>query len=398
MLSNGAGIVALIALVFGWKTLGESGRQTRIIFLGFILYVVTALPGLVNNTNWHDAGWRFESYHPFLLAIPIWGLVNRIGSKLMPVLLGGLVSAGVILLGFTLYRYWYLDISRIGLWTGLNPNIFSYITGIISISLYAAVTNLKLSLAFRLITLIALAGAIHAILASGSRGVLLAFIISLVVISVLMVINKTTSKKQSTLVFGIVVITVLAIFISTLQSTLWMSHWADLPAEFQTVVTSESYQYSSTTARIFMNLGAWQIWLDNIWIGTGLGDSENDFDQLKTIGPLIVADHSELVKLISNHIFHNIFADSFSTTGLIGGITMIITVLWLPIRFFLIALRRGGENPVIRFAAFAGIGIGCINIVFGFTNSWLYLNNLPYTLTLIILFMVLVHNNLRTPA
>jgi O-antigen ligase len=146
-----------------------------------------------------------------------------------------------------------------------------------------------------------------------------------------------------------------------------------------------------------MNLGAWQIWLDNIWIGTGLGDSENDFDQLKKIGPLIVADNSELVKLISNHMFHNIFADSFSTTGLIGGTTMIITVLWLPIRFFLIALRRAGENPVTRFAAYSGIGIGCINIVFGFTNSWLYLNNLPYTLTLMILFMVLIHNSIRTP-
>lgn len=390
-LSKGSGIIALIALVFGWKALRESDKQTRIVLLGFCLYVATALPGLINNTNWHDAGWRFESYHPFLLAVPIWGLIHLTASKLLPIVTAGLVSAGMLLLGFTLYRHWYLDISRIGAWSGLNPNIFGYIAGVVSISLFAALTNLKLSIMLRSVTLLALFGAIHAIFASGSRGVLLAFLVSLVVISTLMMIHKTTGKKQSTVALGIVVLTILAIFIATLKSDLWMAHWGALSAEAQQAVTSDNYTYTSTNARVFMNLGAWQIWLENIWLGTGLGDAQNDFDQLKQLGPLITAEHPELVRLFSNHIFHNIFADSFATTGLLGGITMIITVLWLPLRFFLRALRHG-DDPVTRFAALAGIGVGCINIIFGLTNSWLYLNNLPYTLTLILVFMVLVQH------
>ncbi len=384
VINYASGTLALIALIFGWPGLRRLNRDQRILLSGFALYVLAAIPSLINNSDWGGAGWRFESYHPFLLTIPLTGLLLQFRDTLPNRLLGGLLLAGIALGLFALYHAAWLGTERIGYASDLNPNIFGYLAALVTISLFAALITLENSLARQALIIIALTGALYAMLAAGSRGVMIAFFFSLVFIITRLVkgLNLPTSRIMITVMITAVLAVVVLLVMA--QSDYWRGHWNRLISEFSALSQGDNDHYTSTGARLALINGAFEIWKHNFFIGTGLGDGQHDFERLEVIGSLITSEHPVLVKQYSNHIFHNIFADAFATTGLIGGTFMILTVLWMPLRYFLRQLHHAlqGTNDTARFAAVAGIGICCINIAFGIDNSWLYLNNLPYTMIL----------------
>ncbi len=390
VINYASGTLALIALIFGWPGLRRLNRDQRILLSGFALYVLAAIPSLINNSDWGGAGWRFESYHPFLLTIPLTGLLLQFRDTLPNRLLGGLLLAGIALGLFALYHAAWLGTERIGYASDLNPNIFGYLAALVTISLFAALITLENSLARQALIIIALTGALYAMLAAGSRGVMIAFFFSLVFIITRLVkgLNLPTSRI-TVLLLGTAALAIL-LLVTMEHSSYWSGHWDQLSDEFSELTQGEDYRYTSTKARLALMLGSFQIWMNNFWFGTGLGDGQHDFEHLKVIGHIVAAEHPVLIKQFSNHIFHNIFADAFATTGLIGGTFMILTVLWMPLRYFLRQLHHAlqGTNDTARFAAVAGIGICCINIAFGIDNSWLYLNNLPYTMILMTALMV----------
>ncbi len=387
VINDAAGVLAVIALAIGWPGLRHLRRDEYIVLGGFALYVAMALPGLANNSDWGGAGWRFESYHPFLLMIPLWGLFQRFGDELPRYLLRGVVLAGVALGVFTWLRYGRAYEGRVGHASGLNPNIFGHVAALVAFTLMTALGVLRLSALQRVITAVAFLGALAAMVACGSRGIMIAFVFAVAMGATLIVRQRSLSRKAFTIAGGALIVVTGLLWIMQ-ESGFWASHWSQLSSEFSSLGDPNDYSYTSTRARVALVMGALQIWQDNFWFGTGLGDAQHDFEHLKMIGHIVASEHPVLIKQFSNHIFHNIFADSFATTGLVGGVTMIITVLWLPLRYFRRRLTAAGDNDLVRFAALAGIGLCAINIAFGFDNSWLYLNSLPYTLILMAALMV----------
>ena len=388
VINDAAGVLAVIALAFGWPGLKRLQRDDIIVLGGFALYVAMALPGLLNNSDWGGAGWRFESYHPFLLMTPMWGLFRRFREELPRYLLRGVVLAGVALGVFTWLRYGRAYEGRVGHASGLNPNIFGHVASLVAFTLLTALGTLRLPWTRRLAVAAAFLGALAATIASGSRGIMIAFVFALAMGATLIVRQQAVSTRKLGIAAGALVLVAGLLWVMK-ESSYWTARWTQLSHEFALLNDSNDFTYTSTRARVALVMGASQIWQDNFWFGTGLGDAQHDFEHLKTIGHIVASEHPVLVKQFSNHIFHNIFADSFATTGLVGGLTMIVAVLWLPLRYFRRRLTASGDNDIARFAALAGIGLCAINIAFGFDNSWLYLNSLPYTLVLMTALMVI---------
>ena len=118
-------------------------------------------------------------------------------------------------------------------------------------------------------------------------------------------------------------------------------------------------------------------------IGTGLGDSEGDFEALQRSGDLPAG------RFHSMHVLHNIFLDVLATTGLLGLVAMVAGVFLTPFLLFLQSARPG-KDPV-RFAlGLAGIGLLVLNLVHGLGHSWLFVRSLYYAFFLLLLLVALL--------
>ncbi len=378
----GSALLAILALILGWRGLRDLERDEWLVLAGFAAYVAGGLLSLFNNSDWDTAAWRFEKYHPFLLAFPILGLLRTLRPVMTPLLLTGLLLASVGMVALALWQQIFLHYPRVGLGTGLNPNIFGYLAGLVALVLLMAGLALKQHWSARAGWILGAAVALYAAFATGSRGVLLAFLGAVVATAVLWLLHNRRKPVEMLYSLGVVLLLLAAVLWGMSHSEFWQAHWQRLLDEPQRFLDGD-YQYTSVAARATMLLAAWQIWLSNPWLGTGLGDAQNDFDVLMAAGEL------PQVAGASNHIFHNIFADALATTGLIGTLLMLVAQFALPAWFFWLKLRSAERGSAASFAALAGLAVVLSNFLFGLTNSWLYLRSLPFVLIVMLMLMVI---------
>lgn len=374
-----AALLSLFALVFGWTGIPDLSRDTKRLLIAFFAYVAAAALSLINNDNWAHAGWRFEKYHPFLLAILWTGLIVRFRRPLIPEMLAGIVLGSLALAAFSGYESWIAGTTRVGNPTGLNPNIFGHVAFIYALALVSAAFYYARNIWTRLIFLVGASGAFYAGLTSGSRGALLAFVIGIVTAAVFAARSVKPKKSTALITAGIVSLLLLCLALFLLNSPFWLPHLTSALDETRRFLAGDT-QPTSVGARLTMWSGAWKIWLEHPLIGTGIGDAQEDVGRLIGTGAILPMEYAS-----SFAVFHCIYADSLATTGLVGITAMLLAVFIMPFGFFRAALSDANLSREGRFCAVTGIGLLAVNAVFGLTNSWLYLRGLPIILTVLIL-------------
>lgn len=380
MVTKFAGILAILSLFFGWKPLSSLYRDEKLLLGGFLLYVGFALLSLMNNSDFDTATWRFERYHPFLFAIPMLGMFIRFGQPDTPRLVICLFLAAAAIAGLSIYQQYWLGIIRTGIGSGFNPNTYGHLASIISVSLYAAVIGLNKSMVLRGVLLAGFLLASYGVFASGSRGSILAELIAIFVLSSLVLRQPSVSRRARWWVQAGTLLFVAVLIVAMGLADWWAQHWEKLIVSPLRYLQGD-FSDVSISARSTMLMGAWNIWLANPVIGTGLGDGQADFEALVAAGKLPDVFGG------SNHIFHNSFADTLATTGILGTIAAIFAVFLIPLWLFGKRLRQWhvGDRPF--FYALAGIGLVVNLFIFAFSNSWLHLRGLPYILGLMLLFV-----------
>lgn len=376
-----ATVVLLLALAMGWKGLTSLSKSQHIVLLGLVLYVAFSLPSLFNVQNWDAAGWRFERYHPFLFSILVAGILLRT-QKLERQLLVSLSASAIAIGCLALYQHYVIGQPRVGYGTGLNPNIFGHTASLIATVLFCGILMLPLKPIYKIVLAVCITSAGYAAFATGSRGVFIAMLFTLTAIAIgYLFINK--DKAQRTRVLFITSFVTVAFIVAMSQSEFWSAHWQRLMTEPKQFLSGD-YSLTSVSARAVMLIGAWEIWLEHPWIGTGLGDSQDHFDALMAAGQLPAVANS------SFHIFHNIYADAAASTGLLGLSFMLLGIFILPAWFFIQQLIQPKQSHITTWAAFTGLAV-LVNLAsFGLTNSWLYLRGLPFVLILLLALIVLV--------
>ncbi len=417
-----AAVLAILGLSFGWRGLKLLSNDQKVLLAGFVVYVLLSGFSLINNEDFSTAAWRFERYHPFLLAVPLAGLLIPLRASLPTLLLVSASLAAVSMGGFAMYQSVWLGMERTGYGTGLNPNIVGHLASLDALVLLVAALYGGYGRWMRVVLLLMSLLAIYALFGTGSRGNMGAFVLALGSVIVMHSLHAPLKPKQRARALLVTLGIVVGLVIFMALSKYWVAHWERLVNETERFFAGD-YQYSSITGRAVMWMGAGEIWLQHPWIGTGLGDGQADFNLLLNTHQL------PPVSRASAHIFHNIFADALATTGLVGTLGMLLGVFILPFRYFRQHWRLARLNtsdvplenaPAIdspsplakdstrRSVALAnttgpglqatastqsllslmGIAVLIDNFIFGLSNSWLYLRGLPFVLMLLLLLIL----------
>lgn len=371
-------IVLLLAMIFGWKGLSAITVEQKALLIGFCAYVVLALVSMVNNDHLSVAGWRFERYYPFLFTPLLLGLFLRI-TKLSEVTVLMMVLSALALGAMSAYQQGVLGMARVGVGTGFNPNIFGHLASLPAVVLFAAVLCFKASVWQRVGLLICAAVAAYAVLASGSRGVFISMLAAMALMAFIYIRRLQDPVHRRWATWGIVGLAAMLMTVM-LMSSFWGAHWVRLIEEPQRFFAGD-HSYTSFAHRAVMLMGAWEIWWQNPILGTGLGDFVNDYAELVRSGVIPSLGGEGM------HVFHNVFADALATTGIVGTLGMVLAIFLLPARFFKRVLASSTGAGQGAFIGLAGVAVLMVNLMFGLTNSWLYLRGLPFVL---ILMMVLI--------
>ena len=381
-LTLSAGLIALTGAVVGWRGLPLLPPATRMLWIAFGLYVASALLSLINNEEWHRAGARFEKYHPFLFAIPITGWLALSRPRLKTALLIGMLGAALTLTATALYEQLALGVERVGYLTGHEPNIFGHLASLVALLLFGYGLFGHCDRRLRVALLLGGVGAVYSIMATGTRGALLAFAGGFIVMGAAWFLRNGICRKRLLQLTALLLAGIGIVALTFALSDFWRAHWERLlsePAQFMAGDT----RYTSIGARMTLWMSGWKTAMANFWIGTGIGDNQLDYNRLMAAG--------ELPPFPDNSHFHlhNIFIDAFASTGIIGLAAMVSAVFIVPAIHFSRQLRSGASDSEQDPAAAIGLGILTNGFLFGMTYSWLYIRGLHFFLLLLLALIVL---------
>lgn len=363
-----AALLVLAGLSLSRSSYRNAHRTLHWCALFYGLYVAIALLSLLKTENFGFAGWRLERYYPFLLAIPLLYRFFRYRSYFEKVFVVAVIASGTALGIASAYGSFFLGVRRLGEFAALNPNTFGHIagtTGVVALGLL--LSGWRRSGLWRLGLAAALAGAFFAVQASGSRGVLVALVPAVALICLVAWFFRKPHPDNKNWVLGIAAASVLGVGFMGYTSADRFSTIAERAAQF----ASGDYSAESESARLLLWWGAMEIFLDNPIIGTGIGDPLDDFKNLKQSGAV------PNIKNTDYYIFHNAFADSLATTGLVGLVTMIGALFVYPASLAIRSLKK--RNKPAAFAL-PLLGLVLFNLLAATTNSWPYLRGLPFAL------------------
>ncbi len=386
VVTHGAALLLLLGLAVGWRGLRRLSPAAWWLYGGFLLYFLSALASLPNNHDWDFAGWRFERYHPFLFSLFLMGLLAARQRPLLPRLVWISLLTAVIMALYGSYEYFWLHYDRAGItdgvfgFYGLRVNTFAHVAYMHALILLSAALIAPVSRRLRFLFASGALLGIGAGLTTVSRGATLGLAMALLVLLGIYVSRLAPRGKamRVALATSLAVVLLMAPFFASHQ---WESYLGMGIRQLQSLGHG-SHEFNSVAGRIQMWQGGLLIWRDHPWIGTGIGDGQDDLRRLVREG-VVPMEHARL-----GHHFHNNYVEMLATTGLVGLASMLLGILILPLRFFWRSLTTvppsDGWSPV---AGLAGIAVLTLGAVYGMTNCWLCNRGLPYVLILTVLLL-----------
>ncbi len=323
--------------------------KIKLITLGFLLYILSAVLSLVNSSNWHTGDWGFGRYYRFLFIVPV--IIFTIKARLSAyrALLVGVLIGSAIMAFFSFYQMDILKALRVGLGKSLNPNRYGEIGFVESIIIAVALFRFPVKTYFRVILLSCFVLSIFAGLSSGSRGAFLAFIATCGFLT-WQLTDRLSRKKRTILLclVGLISIGFLSALLSL--SPFWRQHLSRLLVEPKEYLAHNYYiEHSSTHVRMALAQGGLLIWKKHPFIGTGLGDVAHDMKELVREGQLPVN--------LTWGRLHNSYIDVLARSGLIGFLCFLVGVLLLPFRVFYQTYNEFPHYPEKSCSSLSGMAV-----------------------------------------
>lgn len=382
-------LLLLLGLFVGWRDLHHFQRPVRIIWLFFGLYVGVALLSLINNANWSHAAWRFERFYPFLLFIPLFGVLWRSNRWLFQALMVGVVGGAMAMAIVCLNDFFIHEQVRAGFSTGINVNTLGHLAYVYAAICLAALITVPMRLRWQIIIGCGVLAAIFTGIATGSRGALLAFLAMLIFLVLLLLGSHWFSKKAKIAVLVASAVIAVAILIYIDHNRFWLSHLQRIEIEVGAFISGD-FSRSSIGLRLLMWLAAIKILQANPFIGTGIGDQRDDLVALQLSGEIPSMGPA------AYSTFHNFYFDALAMTGLLGFTVMLLAIFILPGRLFWRTWFVAKDHEDYdRFYPLAGLLMLVVSAFYGLTASWLYLRGLPIIIVLIMVLIVGCNRTLR---
>jgi len=331
--------------------------KDKYIFIGFLaLFLVGAL-SMINTENVIDGYKKLERLSEFPLSIFIYLYFIKNRLNLARVLISGIMVAAIVMA----WQAWY-EIKVLGghiAQGGYHKIIFGDMAMLLAVLLgahaYFNVVHWKEYILFILLVVLAL----YASLMSNTRGAWILIPILLVFMAGYVILKHRSNIRYLTAVVFLVSLIALIIF-----ENAYIYH--NFTNEFVQILKEgfgAGEEFSSLRWRTNLWAISFDIWKNNLFLGTGLGDFATDV--LKTSGNstevngVFFADHA-----------HSIFFDSLATMGVVGLVVVIVGLYVIP----LCAAYKTSRAYIKRRDEYDLIVLGFVLLaffVFGISEGWL---------------------------
>lgn len=378
-------LLLLLGIIWG-RCWTELESQEKRLLLGFVFVFVIATFSLVNTADMHEGGKALERFFRVAMAVPIYLLFRRYGFMFGRELgLGAIVGSVVMAL-----QAWYqVDYKGSVLASGAYHKIVFGDLAVLwgSVAIVFSLTLLKGW--WKLIGFAAACFAMYASLLSLTRGSwlfipVLALVLGWVYWHRLMRVNR-----------GVVIAGLIAVV--GLGALVWNSEQFQEGVEhgMQDLESFAKNPSGSTSWGIRINLwrNSFILLSEHPILGSGLGDFQNDMKEM-------VEDGRSWSPAVANYGHaHSIYIDALAKMGILGFVTMVITMLILPFWVFVRELPNL-TDAIGRFYAIGGLVVIAAFATFGLTEGLWSRNPFvnTYVITVVVLLAGLVNHKARQKA
>jgi O-antigen ligase len=280
-------------------------------------------------------------------------MVRRVRIDLLRILLLGCVVAGFVMAAVAYYEVEILN--RAVAEGAYHKIVFGDIAMLTALLLLAALSFHRGPLVLQGLMLVSAGCGIYASILSHSRGAWLALPVVLLFIVWAGFINKRMHLRRPAMGIVAVLVAILALTFPVVQQKFETSY------ESLAAYLDGSNPQTSIGQRLQMWGIALEVWRQHPLVGTGLGDFKHHVRQR------LDSEQAQL-DLVFSHA-HNIYLEFLATTGSIGLLVMVVTILVLPL-LLMIDRYRHAKSALSRNAALAG-GVLIVSFaIFGLTEAW----------------------------
>ncbi|PLX89191.1 MAG: hypothetical protein C0614_02100 [Desulfuromonas sp.] len=329
-------------------------KETKRFFFIVLVFILICGASLVNVDDLYQGIKRLTKLSYFLCVFVFILSAKRLNIDLLKKFLQGVAVGSFVLFCVAVYQKFFLNLERAQGVT--HPIVFGDVSMLYAVLLLVYVVYRPPGGA-RVIPIFSLLAALGASFLSLSRGGWL--LLPVIAVSAPFLFRDKLSVRNILKVAGLFVIV----------SSIVLTFWGDMIQERidQTQRNIEKYaqnkrKNSSVGQRFLMWEIALEMFQENPVIGSGLGDFNHDATEMMREGT------TELKEAHSHA--HNIFLEILATTGILGLVSMVVSILGLPMRFFY-QKWRSSKNDQQRRAALSGLLVVVSFIVFGLSESWI---------------------------
>jgi O-antigen ligase len=380
-------LLSVIVFVASEQRFSSFSRDSKLLILGFVIYIACAFLSLANNQDWSVAGHRLERYIPFLLSFFLLFLFIKIRGKLNNLLLNSACLGGFLTAGFALYQQIYLGMDRTGLQTGMGINSFAHMSSLLTLILLSFLLFSNLSKPKKLILCSSAAASVYAVFSTFSRLSIIALLVSVILYAVVFIVNAELTKRQKRIVGGLTLISLAGVIVVIMMTPFLSSRMTEMFVNASNFFHGDT-SYTSTSARLMMWEGGFKMGMKNFWIGSGVGDTPNDYKLMMQTGQVPFMTQPITV-------LHNVYVDAFATTGIIGLLVMLGAVFAFPFYVFMERVKNSSNNSQVFVASVTGLAVLLNNFIFGLGHSWLYTREVSFNLILVLVLFAIAANPLN---
>ena len=354
------GVLLVLGLLLGWPAWRLLEQEEKRLFVAFTVFCGLAGLSLAYTADIENGYIRFERYAYFLLFAPLYLILRRAQTGTALSMLAGCVVAGFVMSAQGVYDIWVKGIPVA--YGPYDKIVFGDIAAVAAVTAAAGALLLPLTVALRIAIL---AGGLAALFASTflaqQRGawVFLALAVPLV-----------TWLYRERMSARIWIAGALTIALGAGALVVWPENkvtqglsagMADLK-----LYAADPHSTSSWGDRINTWKAATVIWQANPLLGTGIGDFQHDAQQVLASGQTTLVN-------VYGHA-HSIFFDTLATLGVVGLITLLICLFYLPFRYFYAGWKLAEGDAHLAFYCLTGMLAILAFAAFGLSEGWLSRN------------------------
>ena len=346
-----------------WRSLSVNEKN---VLIGFLVFTGAGIMSYYNASDDYEYIKELGRYLRFSIAVPVFLFLVYTRCNLYKYLIYGVIVSGPVYLGFALYS-WYNN-PHLPAQFGYHHTMFGDAAMLNAGIMAAWLLTCKQSKLIKGIVVVSIFCALYASILSQSRGawiVLPAYALILVYYSL-----QTRVVRLRYMVITLAII-IASIAVSPAKDII-SSRYNQAVSEVQQFSEGKNLD-SSVGTRLAMWAIAVDVWKQHPLIGTGLGNFDEEIKRIQAEG--------EYREIYPHDDSHNVYFQTLATTGLIGLVIFMVSMIILP----LILFNKSGKWDSSK--NLTGIILIVSFVIFGLTWSWIM--RAPFIAVYLVFYLVI---------